>query len=49
MDDRKHIVTARGVAVCGVPARLGNLVTWGEHTCDICAALYAAAVRRARR
>ena len=47
MDERnhKHLADRTGTAVCGAPAKIENLVTWGESDCAHCAALYG---RRAR-
>ena len=44
--DRKHLVDRTGTAVCGMPAKIGQLVQWGESDCAHCAALYAQRARR---
>ena len=37
----KHVRDRHGTAVCGQPARLEDIVDWGDHDCKHCAALYA--------
>lgn len=44
--NRKHLIDRTGTAVCGTPAKIENLVSWGESDCAHCAALYALRVRK---
>ena len=46
---RKHLIDQSGVAVCGMPARLDQLVRWGEADCDHCIALYSRLARGLRQ
>ena len=44
----KHLLDQTGVAVCGMPAKLDQLVHWGEADCDHCIALYSVRARTLR-
>jgi hypothetical protein len=47
--NRKHLVDQSGVAVCGMPAKLEQLVNWGDADCDHCIALYSRRARQLRQ
>jgi len=48
-ENRKHLIDQSGVAVCGTPAKLHQLVNWGEADCHHCVALYSRRARELRQ
>lgn len=42
----KHLTSATGVAVCGLPAKKEQLVGWDEADCAHCVALHTQSAQR---
>ena len=42
---RMHLIAKSGIALCGMPAKEGQLGHWGEADCQHCIALYSQRVR----